>query len=170
MNRPIGMVLLGALLTLLSAGCGNGKRDRTDANDTTAEQLSEKAGQALRGASDLLAEQKDKLLAAAQEQLAKLEQQVNEWLSEVSSDDEELNQKLTTLRRQFHGALREARQALEKAKESGAEAWQEVKPTVEADIAKVQQAHDDVVAFLKDLTRKENQENQTGPDGQGIIE
>lgn len=170
MNRWIGTIVLTALLTLSLAGCKKGKQEPTEANQTTAGQLKEKAGQAMQGATNLVAEQKDKLLATSQEQLTKLEEKVNSWLSEAGSEDEQVKQKLAALSQQFEGALGEARQTLEKAKASGLDAWQQAKPTVEAAVKKVQQAHDQVMAFLKTQAQKETQESLTGPAGKGIIE
>ncbi len=156
MSRWIGIIVLSALLTLSLAGCKKGNQEQADANETAAGQLKEKAGQAIQGATGLLAEQKDKLLAASQEQLTKLEQKVNDWLSETSPEDA---QKFTALRQQFQEALGEARQALEKAEKSGLDAWQQAKPTVETAVKKVQQAHDQIMAFLKIQAQKETREN-----------
>jgi ElaB/YqjD/DUF883 family membrane-anchored ribosome-binding protein len=156
MSRWIGIIVLGTLLTLSLAGCKKGEQEQTDANETAAGQLKEKAGQAMQGATDLLAEQKDKLLAASQEQLTKLEQKINGFLSETGPKDQ---QKLAALSQQFQEALGEARRALEKAKESGLDAWQQAKPTVETAVEKVQRTHDQVMAFLKTQAQKETQEN-----------
>jgi ElaB/YqjD/DUF883 family membrane-anchored ribosome-binding protein len=156
MSRWIGIIVLSALLTLSLAGCKKDQQEQTDANETAAGQLKDKVGQAIQGATGLLAEQKDKLLAASQEQLTKLEQKVNGFLSETGPKDE---QKLTALSQHFQEALGEARQALEKAKKSGLDAWQQAKPSVETAVEKVQRAHDQVMDFLKTRAQKETQEN-----------
>ena len=157
MDERIGMGVLVALLVLSLAGCGQRDQEPEDANQSTAGQLTEKAGQAVQGAGDFLAQQKDKLLAASQEQLDKLEQQVDEWLAESDIDDEQVRQKLNTVGQSFRNAADEARQAIAGAKDSGIEAWQQVKPTVEKAVQKAQQAHDEIMAYLRQ--RAANQES-----------
>lgn len=170
MSTRIGLVTLIALLALTPMGCRKDNQEQTDANATTVGQLKEKAGQALQDASQLLAQQKDRLLATSQEQLSKLEKQVNEWLGEAATQDEQVKQRLTSLGQQFRSALDEARQALEKAKASGLNTWQETKPAVETAVRKVQQAHSQITAFLKDLARKETQESMSQPGAPATIE
>jgi len=164
------LATLIALLALAPMGCRKDNQEQADANATTVGQLEEKAGQALQDANELLAQQKDRLLATSLEQLSKLEQQVNEWLSEAAAQDEQVKQRLTSLGQQFQSALGEARQVLENARASGLDAWQETKPTVEAAVRKVQQAYAQITAFLKDLARKETQESMSQPGAPTIIE
>jgi len=169
MDKGMTIGVLAALLTLSLLGCEKRGHDAADANQSTSAQLIEKADQALQGATDLVAQQKDKLLQASQVQLNKLEQQVNEWLGEVATDDEQVRQKMKAITQSFRGTLSEARQAIEKARDGGLDAWQQAKPAIEATVAKAQQAHDEVMAYLKDRARK-IQETEAGSTGQIIEE
>jgi len=170
MIRWMGMLTLTALLALTPMGCRKSQPGQADANTTTAEQLKDTAGQALQEATRLLARQKERLLATSQEQLNNLERQVDEWLDEATSRNEQVKQQLTSLGERFRGALGEARQVPEQAGTDGLDAWQETKPAVEAAVRKVQQAHARIIAYLKDLARKETQESLLQPGSPVIIE
>ena len=165
MNRRMGIIALSLVLALSTTGCKKGQEEPADANQTTAAQLKDKADQALQGAGELLARQKDRLLTASQEQLGKLEQTVNGWIDDVDTDDQQVRQRLNAMSQSFRTTLGEARQAIDKARDSGIDAWQEVKPTVEAALTKARQAHDEVMAYLKEQARKaqESEAESTGP-------
>jgi len=163
MSRCMEITVLSVVLALCLLGCKKSGQESTDANQTTAGQIREQAGQAVQATTDLLAQQKDRLLQASQEQLAKLEQQVNAWLAEAGLPDEQAKQKLNALSTKFRGALGEARQALERAREVGVEAWQEAKPSVEAAVTKARNAHDELMAYLKALAQKQTEEADGGP-------
>lgn len=170
MDKRMTIGVLAALLSLSLWGCEQRGEEPADANQSSIAQLKEKADQALQATTGLLAEQKDKLLQASKEQLNKLEQQVDEWLSEVGTDDEQVRQKLTTMSQSFRGALGEARQSLEKARDSGLDAWQQAKPTVEAAVKKAQQASDEVMAFLKAQAQKQARQTAASPSGDNVEE
>ena len=171
MKRRIesGVLVLAALLALSLSGCKKDNQEPADANATTGAQLKDKADQALQATTDFLAQQKDRILQASQAQLNKLEHQVNEWLGEVGTDDEQVRQKINAMSQRFRGTLGEARQAIETARDGGIEAWQQVKPAVTAAVEKAQQAHDEVMAYLKDRARK-TEETDAEPTGQAIEE
>ena len=166
MSRRMEITVLSVVLALCLPGCKKSGPESTDANQTAAGQIREQAGQAVQATADLLAQQKDKLLRASQEQLAKLEQQVDAWLAEAGLKDEQAKQKLNALSTKFQGALGEARGALEKAGEVGVEAWQEAKPGIEAAVTKARNAHDELMAYLKALARKQAE----GADGAPTVE
>jgi hypothetical protein len=163
MSRRMEIAVLSVAVALCLAGCKKSGQEPTDANQTAAGQITEQAGQAVQATADLVAQQKDKLLKASQEQLAKLEQQVEAWLAEAGLQDEQAKQKLDALSAKFQGALGEARGALEKAKGVGAEVWQEARPSIEAAVTKARNAHDELMAYLKALARKQTEEANGGP-------
>ncbi|MHC4517613.1 MAG: hypothetical protein ACYTAS_03415 [Planctomycetota bacterium] len=157
MGKDMEIAILVAALALSLLGCEERGEEPSDANQTTAGQIRQKADEALQAAADLAVQQKGKLLEASREQLNKLEQQFNQWADEAGIDDEQARQKLEQLSGQFKRALVEARGALEKAREVGAEAWQEAKPGLETAVTAVQTAYDEFVAYRKDQAGHEEQ-------------
>ena len=155
MGKGMEIALLVAALALL--GCEERGGEPSDANQTTAGQIKQKADEAFQAAADLAVQQKDKLLEASREQLNKLEEQFNQWADEAGIDDEQAREKLEQLSGRFKSALVEARGALEKAREVGADAWQEAKPGLEAAVKAVQTAYDELAAYLKDQAGQEEQ-------------
>ncbi|MBN2128665.1 MAG: hypothetical protein JW741_04185, partial [Sedimentisphaerales bacterium] len=118
--------------------------------------LREKATETLQATADLLAQQKNRLLQGSKDRLDKLQQQFSQWRQEAGFENEQAKQKVSELGQRFESALGEARAALEKAKGSGADAWQDIKPTVEAALQKAQKAYDEFTSFVQ-ATAKEIQ-------------
>ena len=61
---------------------------------------------------------------------------------------------MSELSQKFESAPGEARAALEKARNSGADAWQDVEPTVEVAVQKAQKAYDEFTSFVKATARE----------------
>lgn len=149
MSRRVTMLVLTAAVALSVIGCGKREQEPADANAAAKETLKERAGQALQDTTDLVAQQKDKLIASAQEQLDKLEAQFNDWLDKVGIEDEQAKQKLDALSEKFKTTLAGARGALDTAKEAGAEAWQEAKPALASALEEAQRTFDELVSYIK---------------------
>jgi hypothetical protein len=143
------MLVLTAAVALSVIGCGKREQERADANAAANQTLKERAGQALQDTTDFVAEQKDKLVASAQEQLDKLEAQFNNWLDEAGIEDEQAKQKLDALSEKFKTALAQARGVLDTVKEAGAEAWQEAKPALESALEEAQRTFDELASYVK---------------------
>jgi hypothetical protein len=143
------MLVLTAAVALSVIGCGKREQEPADANAAANQTLEERASQALQDTTDFVAQQKDKLVASAQEQLDKLETQFNDWLDKAGIEDEQAKQTLDALNEKFKAALGAARGALDTAKEAGAEAWQEAKPALELALEEAQRTFDELVSYIK---------------------
>jgi len=164
MNRRMEIAALLAVLVVFSvAGCRKSGPEPGDANESAGQQLKEKAGETLQATTDPLAQQKDRLLRASKEQLDKLQQQFGEWRQEAGFEDERAQQKASELSQSFESALGEARGALEKARQGGADAWQDIKPTVETAVQKAQKAYDEFVSFVRTTAQEIQRTEETQP-------
>ena len=155
MGKWTGIIVVAAALILSLLGCEKRDSESGEGGQSTTAQLTEKAGKALEAATDLAAEQKDKLLAASRVQLDKLEEQFNQWASEADTPDEQVKQRLASLKSEFQTALTEARGALKTAGEAGGEAWKVAKPGLESAVTAVQSAYDAFVAQIKSAAKEE---------------
>jgi predicted small lipoprotein YifL len=161
MRRHITILILATLFAL--GGCGKREQEPpTDANATGDQTLADRASRAIQDTTDFVAQQKDKLVESAQGQLDKLEAQFNNWREEAGIEDEQARQKLNALSEEFRTALAQARGALDKAREAGAETWKETKPALESAVKEAEAAFDAVVAYIK-ARAAERQQKQT-PD------
>lgn len=149
MSKGMDITVLTAVLVLSVLGCREGKKEPTDANETAGAQIKQKADEALQAATDYMAQQKDKLVQAAQGQLDALETRFQGWLDEAGIEDEQAKEKLSELGAKFERALSEARGALAKAKEVGADAWEEAKPGLDTAVKAAQQAYDEFVSYIR---------------------
>ena len=170
MNRCMKIAMLSAVLVALSAaGCRKSETEPGDANEPAGLQLKEKATKALEATTDLLAQQKDSLLQTAKGQLDKLQEQFNNWREEAGFEDEQAQRKVSELSQRFEGALGEARAALEKARDAGADTWQDIKPRVETAVQKTQAVYDEFVSFVKAKALELEQTQETQP-GESAVE
>jgi len=164
MNRRMEIAVLLAVLVVFSvAGCRKSGPEPGDANESVGQPLKDKAGEALQATTDLLAEQKDRLLRVSKEQLDKLQQQFGNWRQEAGFEDERARQKASELSQRFESALGEARAALERAGQGGADAWQDIKPTVETAVEKAQKTYDEFVSFVRTTAQEIQRTQETQP-------
>jgi len=161
MNRRMEIAVLVVVLVFSVAGCRKSGPEPRDANEPAGQPLKEKATEALQATTDLLAQQKDRLLRASKTQLDKLQQQFGDWRQEAGFEDERAREKVSELSQSFESALGEARAALEKAGQGGADAWQDIKPTVETAVQKAQKSYDEFVSFVKTTAQEIQRPEET---------
>jgi len=161
MSRCMEIAVLAVALVFCAAGCRKSGPESPDANETAGRQLQKKATKTLQATANLLAQQKDQLVQGSKEQLDKLQQQFDQWRQEAGFEDERARQKASELSQSFESALGEARAALEKAKDAGADTWQDIKPTVGTAVQKAQKAYEDFTSFVKATAREIQQTEET---------
>jgi len=153
MNRRMEIAVLVVVLVFSVAGCRKSGPEPRDANESAGQPLKERATEALQATTDLLAQQKDRLLRASKTQL--------DWRQEAGFEDERAREKVNELSQSFESALGEARAALEKAGQGGADAWQDIKPTVETAVQKAQKSYDEFVSFVKTTAQEIQRPEET---------
>jgi len=139
--KRILLVSMIVLLAVSLAGCKKKEAPAEgDGKGVTMEGMKEQAKEAMEATGEYLAEQKDKLVAASQEQLDNLKSKFDDLQAKAQS--EEAKQQYSQMKTQFDKQLEQAKAKMQDLKDASADTWDSAQKGVKDAMDSLKQTYD----------------------------